>query len=187
MLSVIIYYFLAASAVLFYGIGINKSISYSENFSTAMLTCVKSLFSAGSATAVTFLFSKWLLIPVHLTEIYPFIATLIFILFSTFVEIFIGIGIRRSPVDFSIPLLSVFLALNEGVTIGSAVVIACVCIISFYGMVLVFHCVRQRVSFYTVEGGLKNYCVLLICLAFIMIAICGFNITNLYFDEGARW
>jgi Na+-translocating ferredoxin:NAD+ oxidoreductase RnfA subunit len=187
MHSVIIYYFLASSAVLFYGIGINKSISHSEDFSATMLTCIKSLFAAGSATAVTFLFSRWLLIPVHLTEIYPFIATLIFILFSTFVEIFIGIGIRKSPVDFSIPLLSVFLALNEGMTIGSAVVIACVCIISFYGMVLVFHCVRQRVSFYTVEGGLKNYCVLLICLAFIMIAICGFNITNLYFDEGARW
>ena len=69
MHSVIIYYFLASSAVLFYGIGINKSISHSEDFSATMLTCIKSLFAAGSATAVTFLFSRWLLIPVHLTEI----------------------------------------------------------------------------------------------------------------------
>lgn len=188
MLSIIIYYLLTSSAVLFYGIGINKSISHSDNFSMTMLTCVKSLFSASSTTAVSYLLISWILIPAQITEIYPFIATLIFILFSTLIEIFIGIGVRQSPVDFSIPLLSVFLALSEGISLGSAVVIACMCIISFYSMVLVFHCVRQRVSFYTVEGGLKSYCVLLVCLAFIMVAICGFNISwfNIYLDGGAK-
>ena len=188
MLSIVIYYLLSASAVLFYGIGLNKTLSHSNSFSTSFLTCVKSLFSACSSTAVAYLLMNWLLVPVGLTEIYPFFATLIFILFSTFTEIFIGIGVRQSPVDFSIPLLSVFLALNEGYSIGSAVLIASMCIISFYTMVLMFHSVKQRISFYTVEGGLKTYCVLLLCLAFIMIAICGFNITwfNLYLDGGAK-
>ena len=95
--------------MLFYGIGLNKSISHSDNFSSASLTCIKSLFSATSTTAVGYLLVNWLLVPVQLTEVYPFIATLLFILFSTFIEIFIGIGVRLSPVDFSIPLLSVFL------------------------------------------------------------------------------
>ena len=188
MLSIIVYYLLSSSAVLFYGIGLNKSISHSDDFSTALLVCFKSLFSAGSTTAIGYLLINWLLVPVHLTEIYPFIATLLFILFSTLTEIFIGIGIRQSPLDFSIPLLSVFLALNEGLSISSAVLIACMCIISFYCVVLMFHCVRQRISFYTVEGGLKTYCVLLICLAFIMVAICGFNISwfNLYLGGEAK-
>ena len=188
MASIVIYYLLSSSAVLFYGIGLNKTLSHSDTLPMTVLTCVKSLFSACSTTAVTYLLINWLLVPVELTEIYPFFATLVFILFSTFTEIFIGIGVRQSPVDFYIPLLSVFLALNEGVSIGSAVVIACMCIVSFYSMVMMFHCVKQRVSFYTVEGGLKTYCVLLICLAFIMIAICGFNITwfNLYLDGGAK-
>lgn len=188
MLSIVIYYLLSSSAVLFYGIGLNKTISHSDSFSMASLTCFKSLFAACSTTAISYLMVNWLLVPVQLTEIYPFIATLLFILFSTFTEIFIGIGVRHSPVDFSIPLLSVFLALNEGNSIGAAVLISAMCVISFYTMVLMFHCVKQRVSFYTVEGGLKTYCVLLVCLAFIMIAICGFNITwlNLYLDGGAK-
>lgn len=188
MFSIIIYYLLSASAVLFYGIGLNKSISHSDNFSSSSLTCIKSLFSATSTTAVGYLLVNWLLVPVQLTEVYPFIATLLFILFSTFIEIFIGIGVRMSPVDFSIPLLSVFLGLSEGNSLGAAVVISALCIISFYTMVVVFHCVRQRVSFYTVEGGLKTYCVLLVCLAFVMIAICGFNVSwfNLYLDGGAK-
>lgn len=188
MISLIIYYLLSSSAVLFYGVGLNKTISHSESFATSLLTCIKSLFSACSTVAVSYLLNNWLLIPSHLLEIYPFIATLIFILFSTLTEIFIGVGIRTAPVDFTIPLLSVLLALNEGITLGSAVMIAFLCIISFYTMVAIFHCVKQRVSFYTVEGGLKTYCVLILCLAFVMLAICGFNVSwfIIYLGEGAQ-
>lgn len=104
------------------------------------------------------------------------------------IEIFIGIGIRQSPVDFSIPLLSVFLGLNEGIGIASAVTISCVSIISFYCMVIIFHCVRERIIFYTVERGLKTYCVLLLCLAVVIIAICGFNVSwfNIYLGGGVK-
>lgn len=188
MFSVIIYYLLSASAVLFYGIGINKSISHDSNFSSAFLTCIKSVFSASSTAAVSYLLVNWLLVDIQLEELFPFITTLVYILFATLVEIFIGVGIRQSPVDFSIPLLSVFLGLNEGLGIGSAVVIACTCIISFYCMVIIFHCVRERISFYTVEGGLKTYCVLLLCLAVLMTAISGINISwiNLYLGGGAK-
>lgn len=184
-LSALSYYFLSASAVLFYGIGTNKSISYGDSFSSSVLTCVKSIISASSTTAVSYLLNAWLLIPANLAEIYPFVATLIFILFSTFVEIFIGIGIRQSSVDFSIPVLSVFLALNEGISIGHSVLIACIGILSFYSVVIVFYCVRSRVSFYREEGTLETYCVLLLCLALVMTAIYGFNISwlNLYLSN----
>lgn len=188
MLSSMIYYLLSASAVLFYGIGINKSISHSDLLSASVLTCFKSLFAAGSATAVSYLLVNWLLVPVQLSDLFPFVATLLFIFFSTLIEIFIGIGIRQSPVDFSIPLLSVFLGLNEGIGIASAVTISCVSIISFYCMVIIFHCVRERISFYTVEKGLKTYCVLLLCLAVVIIAICGFNVSwfNIYLGGGVK-
>lgn len=186
--ATIVYYFLSASAVLFYGIGINKSISYADSFSSSVLTCIKSLCATSASTAVTYLFVNWLLVPVGLSELYPFFATLIFILFTTLTEIFVGVGIRQSPMDFSIPLLSVILGIGEGISLGTAVVIACTSILSFYSMAIVFHCVRERASFYTDEGGLKMYCVLLLCLALIMIAISGFNVSwfNLYLSGGAK-
>ncbi|MBQ8014243.1 MAG: hypothetical protein IJ257_07630 [Treponema sp.] len=188
MVQVIVYYLLSASAVLFYGIGINKSVSHAGAFSESALTCVKSLFAASSTTAVSYLLNSWLLIPTQLCELFPFIATLLFILFTTLTEIFVGVGVRQSPVEFSIPLLSVFLGLNEGIGIGSAVVISCICIISFYCMVIIFSCVRERINFYSNEGGLKTYCVLLLCLAVLMTAICGINISwfNLYLGGGAK-
>ena len=188
MISTIVYYLLSASAVLFYGIGLNKSISYSDSFSSISLTCFKSLFAAGSTSAVSYLLINWLLIPVQLYELYPFIAVLIFILFSVLTEIFITVGIRQSPIDFSIPLLAVFLGLNEGISLGSAFVISCISIISFYCMLAIFHCVRERIRFYAKESVLRIYCILLICLAIIMIAICGFSVSwfNLYLGGGAR-
>ena len=183
-----IYYLLSASAVLFYGIGLNKSISHSSDFSSSLLTCIKSIFAASSTTAVAYLFTNWLLIPVQLSEVFPFFATLIFILFTTLTEIFVGIGVRNSPIDFSIPLLAVFLGLGEGLSLWGCVLITCMSILSFYCMVIIFHSLRDRVSFYTTEGGLKMYCILLICLAVIMIAISGFNISwfNLYLNGGAK-
>jgi len=184
----IIYYLVGASAVLFYGIGLNKSISHSDSFSSSALTCLKSLFSASSSTAVSYLLINWLLIPAQLTELYPFIAALVFILFTTLIEIFISVGVRQSPFEFSIPLLSVFLGLNEGISLGYAVIISCISIISFYSVVIIFYSVRQRVSFYNSEHGLKMYCVLLLCLAIVILAISGFNVSwlNLYLDGSAK-
>ena len=188
MFSAVIYYLLSASAVLFYGIGINKSISHVDSFSSSLLTCIKSLFSAGSTAAVSYLLVNWLLVPIQLAELFPFVATLLFIFFSTLVEIFVGIGVRQSPIDFSIPLLSVFLGLNEGIGIASAVIVSCVSIISFYSVVIIFQCVRERISFFTVEKGLKSYCVLLLCLAVVITALCGFNVSwfNIYLDGGLK-
>lgn len=188
MLSMIVYYLISASAVLFYGIGLNKSISHSASFSSSVLACIKALFSASATTSVTHLLMSWLLVPCNLSELFPFVATLLFILFTSLIEIFVGIGIRESPAEFSIPLLAVFLGLNEGIGIAQAVVISCMSILSFYVMVILFYCVRQRVSFYTNEVGIKTYCILLLCLALIMMAICGVNISwfNLYLGGGAN-
>lgn len=188
MISTMIYYLLPASAVLFYGVGINKSIPHNDSFQSSALTCVKSICSASAATSVTYLFVNWLLVPAQLSELYPFFATLIFILCTTLTEIFVDIGIRQSPMDFSVPLLSVFLGLGEGVSVGSSVIIACMSILSFYSVIVVFHCVRERVRFHTQEGGLRSYCALLLCLAVIMLAISGLSISwlNLYLDGGAK-
>ena len=128
------------------------------------------------------------MIPADLSEIFPFIATLVFILFTSIIEILMGIGIKKSPADFSIPLLSVFLGLSEGIGIGYAVLISTTSILSFYAMVIIFYTVKERIGFFSQESGLKTYCVLLICLAFMMIAICGFNVSwfYIYLDGGAK-
>ncbi len=181
ILGTILYYIASSSAILFYGIGINRTISINDNFYDSLLSCFKALVTGASVTAVSYLVSMWILIPVHLAEIYPLLTVVIFLIFTTLSEIFIGIGLGSAQTEFTIPLLSIFLGINEGTSIGFAVIITCTCIISFYLLVIVFHVVKERISFYASDSGLKKYAVLLICLAAIVIAICGCNTSWLAF------
>ena len=67
-------------------------------------------------------------------------------------------------------------------------IITCTCIVSFYLLVIIFHSVKERISFYTTDSGLKTYAVLLICLAAAVIAISGCNNTwlSMIFGGGAK-
>jgi len=175
MISTIIYYILSSSAVLFYGIGISRTIALRDKASQSFLSCIKALSTASATTAVSYIVTNWLLVPVHLSEMFPFVTLLIFLIFSVLIEIFIGVGVKKSPAEFSVTLLSIILALNEGFSVAHSVVITCSCIISFYLVIIVFSSIRSRVSFYKNSTGIKIYPVLLISLAAMILAIFGCN------------
>ena len=175
MTGLIVYYLASASAMLFYGIGMNRVLSLNENYSSLWISFFKGLMTAASTAAVGYLVSSWLLVPYGLTELYPFFTVIIFIIFMMFVEIFIGVGLKAANGEFVIPFLSVLLGMNEGFSIGSAVVITCCCVTSFYIMQIIFYSVGERVKFYEAERSLNLFCVLLISLAAIILALCGWN------------
>lgn len=177
MIATIIYYIASASAILFYGIGISRTISLRDNFSFLLLSCIKSLSTVAATIAVSYLVNYWLLVPVQLSELYPFVTMFVFLIFSVLLEIFIGIGIKKTPAEFSITVLSIILALNEGLSIGHSVIIGCSCILSFYALIVIFHSMRDRVSFYTNPAGIKIYPVLLLSLSAVILAIFGCNIS----------
>ena len=175
--AVVLYYIASASAVLFYGIGIARTISMKEDASRTALSCVKALSCASATASVSFLVNCWLLVPVGLSELFPFVSTLVFLVFSALIEIFIGVGIGKSPAEFSVTLLSVLISLNEGLSVGHAVVIACSCVASFYLVVLIFRSIRSRVGFYTDPRGIRVYPVLFLSLAVVILAIFGWNLS----------
>ena len=152
MLGLILYYIVSASAMLFYGIGINRTISLNEDYSSLSLAFFKGLLTSSSTCAVSYLVITWLLTSCGLEELFPIVVILVYIIFLLLVEIFVGIGIRKSGAEFAIPLLSVILGLNESLTIAHAVVITCCCICSFYTML-----------------------ILLISLSVIVLAFCAWN------------
>lgn len=175
MIGLIFYYIASASAMLFYGIGINRTISLREDYSALRISFFKGLSTSASTCAVSYLVVAWLFSTTGLEELFPIVVILIYIIFLLFVEIFVGIGIRPAGAEFSIPLLSVILGINEGVTIGHAVVITCCCVSSFYIMLVIFHSVVGRVKFYRNEQSMYIFCMLLLSLAAIILALCGWN------------
>ncbi len=175
LLSSIVYYLASASVILFYGIGISRTVSARHDFSVAILSCIKALSIASASSAISFLCVRWILSPSHLFELYPFVATFVFLFLTILIEIFLDVGIKKSPAEFSVTLLSVILSLGESISVAHAVVIACTCVCSFYLFLLLFHAIRDRAAFYSDPTGIKVYPVLILSLAVVMLAICGVN------------
>ena len=177
ILSAIFYYIASASAVLFYGIGIARTFSVRNELSLEILSFVKALSISTSTVALSYLVSRWLLSPAWLFELFPFITTLIFLAITILIEIFLDVGIKKSPSEFSVTLLTCIISMNESLSVAHAVIIACSCMISFCLFFVLFHSIRGRASFFSDPTGIKIYPTLLLSLAILTLALCGVNAT----------
>lgn len=175
--TTIVYYVLSASVFLLYGVGLNNLISSNSNYGSLILTGTKSLITVTMTTTVAYLIVNALLAPVQLSELFPLVAVIVFVLFSAVVEVFVGIGLQNSITEYGVPLLCVLLALNEGTSLGFAIIIAISCIVAFYVLFGIVFSFRNRFDMYAPALGLRVYCLLLVSLAVVLIALCAFNVS----------
>ena len=177
ILTTVVYYVLSSSVFLLYGIGLNNLISSNSSYGSLMLTGVKSLMSATATAAVSYLIVNALLAPAQLSELFPLVAVFVFVTFSAVIEVFIGIGLQNSITEFGVPLLCVLLALNEASSIGYAIIIVTACICAFYVLYGIVFSLRNRFDMFASAQGLRIYCMLLVSLAVILIALSAFNVS----------
>ncbi len=177
MLNTILFYLFSSSALLFYGIGANRTLMDSDSFSNRLVSFFKSCVVAAGTVSLSFIINKVLLIPLGLIEMYPFISIVLFIIISLFVEIFSSIGVRSTVTEFSVPFLSVLIALNEGITYAESMVISLTGVIVFYFMNIILWCLRGRIEVHYPDAGLKTISILLLSFAVIVIAVYGYNVS----------
>ncbi len=177
MISSILYYILYSSVFLVYGMGLNRLITLHESFGSLMLTCAKTLISATCTVSLAYLIIRYILVPVQLAELYPFIVVSIYVCISIVIEVFASIGINDSISELTIPLVSIILAVNEAHGLTHILVVVSACIVSFYVLELMIYSVRLRAESYASRSGIGIYTVLLVSLAVIVIALCSWNIS----------
>src|SRR5574344_2025545 len=100
MIADFFYYTLYTSAVLIYGIGINRATIISEKTEDFLLFFIKMLLTVISSVVLTYIIDLYLLIPAHLTELFPFISVLVFSAISVFIESIIRITSKTSAAEF---------------------------------------------------------------------------------------
>ncbi len=177
MTSSILYYILYSSVFLVYGMGLNRLITLTESFGSLMLTCFKTLITAICTVSLSFLLIRYLLMPVGLVELYPFIVVCIYVCISIVIEVFASIGVNDSVSELTIPLVSIILAVNESNGLAHILVVVSACIIAFYVLELMIYSVRVRVESFAARSGVGIYTLLLASLAVIVIALCSWNIS----------
>ncbi len=140
------YYVFFASVVFVYGIGMNRAFMISEHPRKLFNGALKMFISVSSSTAISYLVASRVLLPVHLTEIYPLVAVLIFSAISIFIESVIRITTKKSASEYTVSILSVLLGINEGATILEAVLVSCFCICAFLISIFVLYTIRKKFS-----------------------------------------
>ncbi len=136
--------FLLVSAVCLYGIGMNRAIVLSSGRKGTVLSFVKSLLSAVATVSLSFLLTRYLLVPSGMQELYPIICVLIFGFMSVFFEGIIRLTTKSFAAEFSVSFLTVVLAINESLTMAEAVLFVICCLSSFYLLIPVLHAFRKR-------------------------------------------
>lgn len=160
-----------SSAVLVYGIGINRATVVCEKSDHLVVFFVKMLITVSSSAALVYVTVEHLLLPADLTELYPFATVLIFSAISVLIEAIIRITARTSAAEFAVSLLCIILAVNESTSIVECIFIACLCTISFYALVPILYAIKKRIEIAHPEGDFRNSSLILISLAIIMIAL----------------
>lgn len=177
MIADFFYYALYTSAVLIYGIGINRATIISEKPENYALLFVKMLITVISSAVLTYIIDLYLLIPVHLTELFPFVSVLIFSGVSVFIESIIRITSKTNAAELAVSLLTVILAVNESISLEQCVIISCFCTLSFYIFVPFLYAIQKRIEITRPATDFRNSSLLIISIALIILSLVAWNVS----------
>lgn len=171
MFSSIMYYTFFASALIIYGISLNRLLTLSAPIPVIVQSFLKTLISSAATTSLTYVLSMSFLVNYSLAEMYPFFAVLIYIAVSGLIELCVSIGIKNSIIEFSLPMLTTLLSINEAHSFPHALIICVSCICSFYLLFIILAALKSRFTIFAPATGLKVYILLMFSLGVITVAV----------------
>ncbi len=165
LLNTFLYYVCFASAILVYGIGIDKTtqVTYLKNVKFAFL--LKILLSILISSLISWLIIDKLLIPLDLNELYPVICLLVFIFIATLLEGIFRITTKASSTEFVFSYMVVLLTVSESVYFLDTFFISLSCLISILILLPVVYAFKVRII--AEEDNLDKY----LCRLFLFLGI----------------
>ncbi len=182
MINSFFYYLIYSSAILIYGIGINKATMMSDKASSVFMEGFRMLLAVVSSSTLTYLIVTTFLLPVDLIELYPFVAVLIFCIITIVIETFVRITAKSNTAGYGVSMLCIMIAVSESTSLTDCVLISCFCVLSFYILVPVLHAIRKRIELSRPMEELENSSLLYISLATIIIILLAWNVS--WFNPG---
>lgn len=166
MINTILHYMIFCSSVLVCGVGLCRSVTEK---STSVLRVVKCAIVVFCAVSLSYVMVRYLLVPASLVSLTPFVALLVFIVCSVFVEALVRITAETSAAEFSVGYLTVLLTLFESRNITDAMIISFSCILGYVLSLVVVNALKSRSS--TKEGELS---AVLVGLAVVLLSFQAF-------------
>ncbi len=176
-----LYYLFIGSAVFLYGIGINDSIIMCDSIHKLYLSIVKILFTILCTTMLGWLLTTKLLVPLRLTELYPLVTLLIFIVISILLESLVRITSSRVTSEFNLSFPIVLLAINEGISFSEVIVISTAAFFSFVILLPILYSIKKRINIVgnlEIHGNRRSLVMVSLAILSIVLVICNISWLN---------
>ena len=177
MVSNLLYYVLYASAVVVYGIGLERESSLSRTPRYLVLDGLKMLITVSATSTLSYLVISRLLVPHGLAELFPFICVLVFAMISVFVESIIRITARISMAEYTVSILCVLLGVNESVSLAECVLNSIFCVAAFFAFLPVLYAVRKRTELSHPMEDFQNLSLLFLSFAIVLVILLTWNVS----------
>lgn len=175
MILTFMYYIFFASAVFFYGIGLNDATIVCDSVHEIFMQLFKMLVSIVSTTLLCFLVETKLLIPLGLMEFIPLVALLFYYVISILLEALIRITSKKNTAEFNISYLIILLALYESSNIIDATVVSVASFISFAIILPVLYSIKKRIDIVgnvELHGNKRSLVLVSLAILATVLAVC---------------
>ncbi|MGI5106281.1 hypothetical protein H0R94_04460 [Treponema socranskii] len=179
MIDIVLYYAFYASAVLFYGIGLERTAALSVAFDKSVFRpALQCGVSALAATFLTELIAVHLLSPLGVSELYPLAALLVFAAVLSGIGFFMKTPSVIQKGECAASYLIVLLSLSESASPVDALIIAASCIFAFVLVLPVLSSLRYRIDIARAKNeGLNRHVLVMILFAILVIACAVWNVS----------
>lgn len=173
-----LYYTIICSGILFFGIGINRTIQItSDSLRVNFKVVLKSFISIFLTTILSYLIIQYILVPIRLAELFPLISMMIFLCINTFIEALVRITAKVSTAEFSISWLVIILSLYECTNLPEAMLICTSCMLSFLIMLPLVYCFQKLLTLKPYDKSEKKQVFLILSISIIMLVLSVSDIT----------
>ena len=164
-LNTFLYYLCFASAVLVYGVGIDKTMQVAYLKERHFSLFFKMFFVIFITSIISWVVTVKLLIPIGMNELFPLVSFLIFSCISTLVDGIYRAASGKSNTEFIFSFLIVLLTVSESISIPDTIIISLSCIASLIVLIPIVY--SYRVRSLADENNIEKY----LCRLFLFLGI----------------
>ncbi len=174
-LRTLLNYTLFSSILLFYGIGLNKTIEIGITKSSSLIFYIKSVITIFSTSSITWLLTHYILIPINLVELFPLICILLFICINIFVDSLIRLTSGFTAPEYVVSLLIILISIFESTSFLNTLTICLSSLLAISIMLPLSITFKKRICNNGRKLDEKYYSLFFFFLAIIIIVISVFD------------
>lgn len=181
-LHLFIYYTFICSSVLFYCIGLNRTLQiYGNPIAETFRFLLKALITILISSVTTYGLTKGILIPLKIVELSPLIALIVLLIFSFLLESLLRISTEKDAAEFSVSFMIVLLAVSETTNIMETLVICLSSLTAFVILLPLIYSFEKRIHINVKNISEKTTVLLFLSIAVLILtmAVCDVSWLNL--------